>query len=85
MVPLSYIKSEKINLGDYPELDEKWVEDLIVQDPSILGLGDLILKDRQRSQPHAGRLDILLSDPETNKRYEVELMLGPSILGEEGI
>lgn len=76
---LNYVKAEKISLKDnkdYPELNEKWVEDLIVKDPSILGLGDLDVKDRQRSQPKAGRLDLLLKDPETDKRYEVELMLG---------
>jgi hypothetical protein len=29
-------------------------------------------------QAHAGRLDLLLQDPETLKRYEVELQLGPT-------
>ena len=38
--------------------------------------GDLILKDKERSQPRAGRLDLLLQDPETDRRYEVELQLG---------
>jgi len=45
-------------------------------DPALLGLGDLVLKDRERSQPRAGRLDLLLQDAETNKRYEVEVQLG---------
>ena len=76
-MPLNYVKAEKIDLKDYPELKEKWVENLIVEDPSILGLGDLEVKEEQRSQPRAGRLDLLLRDPETDKRYEVELMLGP--------
>ena len=34
------------------------------------------MRDRQRIQPRAGRLDLLLQDPETNRRYEVELQLG---------
>jgi hypothetical protein len=39
-------------------------------------LGDLILKDKERKQPKAGRLDLLLQDPETDRRYEVEIQLG---------
>jgi hypothetical protein len=30
----------------------------------------------ERIQPRAGRLDLLLQDPDTNRRYEVELQLG---------
>jgi len=36
----------------------------------------LILKDKERSQPRAGRLDLLLQDAESNRRYEVEIQLG---------
>jgi hypothetical protein len=32
--------------------------------------------DRERRQDKAGRLDFLLSDPDENRRYEVEIMLG---------
>ena len=59
-----YIKGEKLSLKDHPELNEKWVQDRIFEDPSILGLGDLIVKDRERQQPKAGRLDLLLQDPD---------------------
>ena len=42
-----------------------------------LGLGEeLIVKDVERHQPGAGRLDVLLNDPLTNTRYEVEIQLG---------
>lgn len=51
------------------------MQDLIANDPAILGLGDLVLRDRERIQPRAGRLDLLLQDPETKRRYEVELQL----------
>ncbi|MCY3757605.1 MAG: hypothetical protein OXG96_07780 [Acidobacteria bacterium] len=71
-----YVKSEPIPLKDHPEFNEKWVQDLIANDPSILGLGDLVLRDVERMQPRAGRLDLLLQDTETNRRYEVELQLG---------
>jgi hypothetical protein len=59
-----------------PETSEKWVQQIIVGDPSILGLGDLDVKDVERRQPHAGRLDLLLVDPDSSTRYEVELQLG---------
>src|SRR6266496_506009 len=45
-------------------------------DPSLLGLGDLVLKDRERLHPKAGRLNLLLQDAEANRRYEVEIQLG---------
>jgi hypothetical protein len=55
---------------------EKWVQNIIADDPGILGLGNLTLKDRERTQPHAGRLDLLLQDEEEETRYEVEIQLG---------
>lgn len=58
------------------KLTEKWVQDQIANDPSILGLGDLLLKDKERLQRNAGRLDLLLQDPDSLKRYEVEIQLG---------
>jgi hypothetical protein len=76
-VPIpKHIKLERILLRHHPELDEHWVQDRIAEDPVVLGLGDLVLKDRERIQPHAGRLDLLLQDPETSRRYEVEVQLG---------
>ena len=72
----TYVKPERINLKTHLELSEKWVQDRIAEDPKILGLGDLILRDRERNQPRAGRLDLLLQDAETKRRFEVELQLG---------
>ena len=43
---LTYVKPEKIWLKDHPELNERWVQDRIAEDPSLLGLGDLVLKDK---------------------------------------
>ena len=76
MDKVNLIKPEKISLLNHPALNEKWVQEIIAKDPSILGLGDLILKDKERIQPKAGRLDLLLQDPDTNRRYEVEIQLG---------
>jgi len=71
-----YVKPERIWLKGNPVLTERWVEDRIAADPAILNLGDLVLRERQRPQPRAGRLDLLLQDPITLKRYEVELQIG---------
>lgn len=76
MTSLKYAKPERVWLKDHPELNERWLQDRIGEDPALLGLGDLVLKDRERPQPRAGRLDLLLQDAETNKRYEVEIQLG---------
>lgn len=75
-MPQSYVKPVRIWLKSHPEYSEKWVQKLIADDPAILGLGDLILRDQERIQPRAGRLDLLLQDPDTKRRYEVELQLG---------
>lgn len=72
---LKYINPKKIRLKGHPVLNEKWVEDQIVNNPGILGLGELTLRDRQRIHARAGRLDLLLQDDE-NRRYAVEVQLG---------
>lgn len=56
--------------------DEFWLQDQICKNPTILNLGDLQRVDRERRQPHGGRLDILLRDTDEGTMYEVEVMLG---------
>lgn len=73
---MEFAKFEKISLKTHPELNERWVQDRIAEDPSILGLGDVIFKDKERIQPRAGRLDLLLQDADSSRRYEVEVQLG---------
>ena len=75
---MEYSKVEVINLKNSSEYNERWVQDKIIQDPSILGLGDVLVKDSERIQFSGGRLDLLLydHDPESNQRYEGELQLG---------
>ncbi len=73
---INLVQPEKITLKDHPTLNESWLQNVIAENPEIIGLGDLILKDKERLQPRAGRLDILLQDPELNKRFEVEIQLG---------
>lgn len=75
---MEFAKFEKISLKSHPELNEQWVQERIAEDPGILGLGDIILKDKERIQPRAGRLDLLLQEAESNRRFEVEVQLGSS-------
>ncbi|MCR5859504.1 hypothetical protein [Mesorhizobium sp. J428] len=71
-----YIQAERVLLGSSSGLSEKWLQDLIAKDPSILGLGELELRQKERIQPKAGRLDLLLQDADSKRRYEVEIQLG---------
>jgi len=73
---LKYTKPERISLRDHVDYDERWLQQQIADDQSILGLGDLTLLTRELLQPTRGRLDILLRDPASNQRYEVEIQLG---------
>ena len=72
----NYVRSERVYLRAHPQYSEVWVQKLIAEDPSILGLGELVLRDKERIQPRAGRLDLLLQDVETKRRFEVEVQLG---------
>ncbi len=71
-----YIKLETISLKNHNEINEKWVQQKIEEDPSILGLGDLTLRQSEKIQQSGGRLDILLQDDASDTRYAVELQLG---------
>src|ERR1700724_2454797 len=71
-MPVKYTRPERMSIRLHPELSEKWVQDLIASEPLVLGLGELVLIGKERTHPHAGRLDLLLQDPETKRRYEVE-------------
>ena len=43
--------SQKISLREHPHFDEQWLRKVIEDDPSIIGLGDLELKEAERIQP----------------------------------
>jgi hypothetical protein len=73
---MGLLKLEVVSLKNSEQLTEKWVQNQIADDPALLGLGDLVLKDKERIHSGAGRLDLLLQDPDTLKRYEVEIQLG---------
>ncbi len=73
---MKHVKLETISIKNNPEINEAWVQNVIYDDPTILGLGEVIPRDKERRQPNAGRLDLLLQEEETGKRYEVEIQLG---------
>jgi len=75
-MPLTYSKHERISLRQHPEFSEVWLHERIKDDTSILGLGELEILKHEYIQPGGGRLDLLLAEPETDVRYEVEIMLG---------
>ena len=72
----NYQEARRVPLKGHAIYNERWLQDRIVQNPSLLGLGDLEVKDYERRQPSGGRLDLLLYEPESLTRYEVELQLG---------
>jgi hypothetical protein len=57
-------------------LDEKWLQRQILNDTSILGLGELEVLVRERRQPQGGKIDFLMYSEEADTYYEVEVMLG---------
>lgn len=73
---MEFRKSRVISLKNHALYSEKWLQERLAEDPSLLGLGELSLKGIERRQPKAGRLDLLFSDDNSNTRYEVELQLG---------
>lgn len=73
---LTFVQHRKISLRKDPDFNEAWVHDRIAEDPTILGLGDVRVLDRERSLPGGGRLDMLLFDDDNSRRFEVEIMLG---------
>ena len=75
---LHYTRHERVWLKNHPEFNEAWIQDRIADDPSILGLGELDVIERERKQYGGGRLDLLLQDSDGEQRYEVEIMLGPT-------
>ena len=65
-----------IAMKNHPQLNEKWVQEIIAADSSILGLGKLILIEKERRQVSGGRLDLLFREDDGVTYYETELQLG---------
>jgi hypothetical protein len=75
---MEFTKARPLSLKAHSHFNERWLHERLIEDPSLLGLGDLVVRGVERRQPRAGRLDLLLQDPESGTRYEVEIQLGPT-------
>lgn len=75
---MKHVPLSTIELRNHATLNEAWVHSVIAQSPTILGLGEVFVRDRERIQVGAGRLDLLLQDEDGTGRYEVEIQLGPT-------
>ncbi len=73
---MEYKKAQPVKLRSVGK-DEKWLQDVINDDPSVIGLGELSVYRREKIQSTKGRVDFVLADPEDDTiRYETEIMLG---------
>ncbi len=74
---LKYIIPDYLDLKSHPQFNERWVQDRIEEHPEILGLeGEVTVIQKERTQTKGGRLDLLLKDQTTGRRYTFELQLG---------
>ena len=77
------LQPAKLSGGDI-NLNEKWLQEYIAKNPDKLfqefpEISNVSVVDKERRQPRAGRLDMLLEANDADKgkrRYEVELQLG---------
>jgi hypothetical protein len=73
---MNYVSSKVISLKKSAEHSEKSVQQAIANNPEILGLGEITLRETERRQLNGGRLDLLFDDEASKTRYTVELQLG---------
>jgi hypothetical protein len=76
--PVEIHLAKRVSLKRDPLFSERQLQELLVGNITILGLGELDVVRQEKIQPNAGRLDLLLADPESDTRYVVELQLGPT-------
>lgn len=73
----NFVVLKTLSLKNHPTTGEAWVQQVLFEHPSILGLGTTVKAiDKERMQYTGGRLDLLLQDEKSNTRYEVEIQLG---------
>lgn len=72
-----YVPAVPFSIKQEPTLSEQWIKELIISNPSILGLeGELQISAVEKVQASRGRLDLQLGDIDSDRRYEVEIQLG---------
>jgi len=73
---MKYVQTKSFSLKSSKEHDEKWLQALLAEDESILGLGAIEHIESERRQNNGGRLDLMFQDETGDVRYCVELQLG---------
>ncbi len=73
---MKLVKLKTIGLKQHATLNEAWLQSVIAEEPGILGLGSVRLRDKERIQPTGGRIDLVLEESDASIRYEVEIQLG---------
>lgn len=68
---------EEISLKEHSIIKERHIQDIIADNPKILGFkGDLTPLGKEMRQKDGRRLDLLFKDKNSSKMYEVEIQLG---------
>ena len=73
---MKYITTKAFSLKASKEHDEKWLQGLLAEEESILGLGPIEHLKSEVIQNNGGRLDLMFQDESGDVRYCVELQLG---------
>ena len=66
---------ESVSLVNRADFNEEQLQKALIDNPERLGLGDIRVIDRERTQKEGGRLDLLF-ESDDDVRYEVEIQLG---------
>jgi hypothetical protein len=51
---MKHTKLKTVSLKRHPQINEKRLQEVIAEDPTILGIGDVLVKDKERIQSGAG-------------------------------
>ena len=73
---MQYETASFLSLKNHPQFNEAWLQAKLIENPSLLGLGDIEFRASERKLSSGGRLDLLFVDSESRTRYEVEVQLG---------
>jgi hypothetical protein len=71
-----FIAAQVVSLRADSNFDERWLEKQVIEQPVVLGLGNIKVLHSQLIHKDGGRLDLLAEDKENQYRYAIELMLG---------
>ena len=75
---VDYQRAKPVSLKGHPTLNEKWLQERIAADTTLLGLGELLVKDIERRHPRAGRLDLGLDAASAARIVRKPLAAPPS-------